>query len=344
MSIVVTRKGLPLVLVALMLAATGVCEEGGLSLKSLIGRKAIVQRVPMYEPGTYKTISSTHAGQEVTIIGFKPVAVPQMAFSSQVLSRLSADQRAALEDARNAGTLVVQFADGTKADSGVIMPSLLANYFELEGEPVSEHPEPASTARDVHSIHSGNIGIQPQVADELSDEEVNMAIQGEGRAHRVSIEDMGLLAAQGARVPRISIYMPEALLALKSDSAKGQFQQYTPSEEDRRRSVTIVASGYVGETIADGCNSITRVVLVSDPSGRSVQEAYLSGPVEETWRNAFGGTAYCQSLTAKFTLEGVRKVQSAAPNGEFFVAVFAGDVNTKMYKIKRKHQIKLGLK
>ena len=27
-----------------------------------------------------------------------------------------------------------------------------------------------------------------------------------------------------------------------------------------------------------------------------------------------------------------------------FVAVFAGDVNTKMYKIKRKHQIKLGLK
>jgi hypothetical protein len=32
-----------------------------------------------------------------------------------------------------------------------------------------------------------------------------------------------------------------------------------------------------------------------------------------------------------------------APNGEFFVAVFAGTVNTKMYKIKPKHQSKLGL-
>jgi hypothetical protein len=29
-------------------------------------------------------------------------------------------------------------------------------------------------------------------------------------------------------------------------------------------------------------------------------------------------------------------------NGEFLVAVFSGSVNTKMYKIKRKHQSKLG--
>jgi hypothetical protein len=39
----------------------------------------------------------------------------------------------------------------------------------------------------------------------------------------------------------------------------------------------------------------------------------------------------------------VRKVKAAAPNGEFLVAVFAGSVNTKSYKIKKKHQSKLGL-
>jgi len=36
-------------------------------------------------------------------------------------------------------------------------------------------------------------------------------------------------------------------------------------------------------------------------------------------------------------------VKSAAQSGEFLVAVFAGGVNTKMYKIKKKHQAKLGL-
>jgi hypothetical protein len=39
----------------------------------------------------------------------------------------------------------------------------------------------------------------------------------------------------------------------------------------------------------------------------------------------------------------VQKVKAAAPDGEFLVAVFSGAVNTKMYKIKKKHQSKLGL-
>jgi hypothetical protein len=36
-------------------------------------------------------------------------------------------------------------------------------------------------------------------------------------------------------------------------------------------------------------------------------------------------------------------VKVAAPNGEFLVAVFAGSVNTKMYKVKKKHLSKLEL-
>ena len=41
-------------------------------LKTLVGRKAIAQRVPFYQPGTYKEISKDYAGQEVTIIAVKP--------------------------------------------------------------------------------------------------------------------------------------------------------------------------------------------------------------------------------------------------------------------------------
>jgi hypothetical protein len=180
--------------------------------------------------------------------------------------------------------------------------------------------------------------------DVLSDEEVEMALSGNGEDHWVFIQDAGLMAAQGNQVPAITLYMPEAVLAIRGESAKKQFIRYEPAEEDRRRSLMIVARGYAGKTIAEGCTSITRIVLLSDSSGGVVQEAYLSEPLGETWRNAFGATNQCQSLRAKFALADVRKVQAAAPNGEFLVAVFAGSVNTKMYKIKKKHQFKLGLK
>ena len=59
--------------------------------------------------------------------------------------------------------------------------------------------------------------------------------------------------------------------------------------------------------------------------------------------NSFGAKNECQSLRAKFSLDDVLKVKAAAPDGEFFVAVFAGSEKTKMYKIKAKHQSKLGL-
>jgi hypothetical protein len=38
------------------------------------------------------------------------------------------------------------------------------------------------------------------------------------------------------------------------------------------------------------CTSITRIVLLSDPSGGIVEEAYLSEPLDENWHNNFGAT------------------------------------------------------
>jgi poly(3-hydroxybutyrate) depolymerase len=177
----------------------------------------------------------------------------------------------------------------------------------------------------------------------LSDEEVKLALEGKGKDHWVLIQDMGLMAAQGNQVPTISLFMPEAVLGIQVQSAKKQFTHYEPTEEDKRKSLMVVAHGYAGKTIADGCTSITRIVLLSDSSGGIVKEAYLTEPLSETWRNGFGATNECQALRAKFSLDDVQMVRQAAPNGEFLVAVFSGSVNTKMYKIKKKHQSKLTL-
>jgi hypothetical protein len=133
---------------------------------------------------------------------------------------------------------------------------------------------------------------------------------------------MGLMAAQGDQQPSISLYMPDAVLAIQSSSAKKQHTQYTPSEEEKRRALMIVAEGYAGKTITEGCTSITRIVLLSDPSGGIVEEAYLSEPLDETWHNNFGARNHCQALRAKFSLDAVRRVRAGARNGEFLRGCF----------------------
>jgi hypothetical protein len=145
------------ILVITLFSVSGSAQRSVTDLKSLVGMKAIAQRIPLYEPGTYKAIPNTYAGQQVTIIAFKPMAMPKITLSSEQLARLNAQQRAAIQDAQNMGTLVVQFADGTKADTGAIMPSLLANYLELVEQPppvsatgpdgAPERPQSATAAR-----------------------------------------------------------------------------------------------------------------------------------------------------------------------------------------------------
>lgn len=177
---------------------------------------------------------------------------------------------------------------------------------------------------------------------QLSPEEIQRALHGEGKDHWIEIEDMGLTAAHGSGTPRILLFMPEAVLASQSESAKKQFTSYEPTSEEKRRSLMISAHGFVGKTAREGCASVTRVILLSDPSGGMVKEAYLSEPLNETRQNG-ARAAHCQALRTKFTLDDVQTVKAAAPDGEFLVAVFSGTVNTKMYKIKKKHQVKLGL-
>ena len=340
-----------IVVLMVVVAAVGQEQQPPIQdLNLLIGKEVIVQRVPLCPPGTYTHVLA-YAGKQARVVSLKPLhlaALPQSA-----MNRLPPETRATLEDYRKSATILVQFEDQTQLDTcTAVPPSRLQDYFELVPGQIlqsnSPAPPPASAPAAATVATSAPMAVANSIPgarpDVLSDEEVKMALTGKGKEHAVEVVDMGLMAAQGKEVPHLVLYMPEAVLAMRSESAKQQFTQYQPSEEDQRRSLMIVAHGYVSNTITEGCTSITRIVLLSDPSGGVVREAYLTEPLGETWRNNFGATNECQALRAKFSLDDVYKVREAAPNGEFLVAVFSGSVKTKIYKIKKKHQSKLGLK
>jgi hypothetical protein len=287
-----------------------------------------------------------YAGKTAKVISLK--ASPTAPALKNAMDRLTPQARAAMEDVLKSATILVEAEDGTRLDTcAAVLPSLLSNYFELapgQTLPLStQHPTTSSPERTLTNSTISQSLARTQPSDLLSPGEVSQSLSGNGRNHWVKVEDMGLMAAQGNQIPSITLYMPEAILAIQAESAKKQFLHYEPSEGDMRRSLMVVAEGYAGKTITDGCTSITRVVLLSDPSGRVVKEADLSEPLGETWRNNLGATNRCQALRVEFSIKDVREVKAAAPNGEFLVAVFSGAVNTKMYKVKKKHQAKLNL-
>jgi hypothetical protein len=296
----------------------------------------------MCEPGTYNAVLS-YAGKRATVLSVKPSHIVP-ALSKSALSRLTPEARALIEDQQKAATLLVQFDDDKKLDTcAPVTPTRLSDHIELaEGETL---PQSSSQQNVVVQPSTAPPNQTPAAAETLSKEEITAAIQGSGKNHWVRIDDAGLMAAQGAMgtLPHIVLFMPEATIAAAHEEARKQFLPYAPSDEDVKRSLTVLAQGYVGNTYQEGCASITRVVLLSDPTGSVVEESYLSEPGTEAWANGFGATNYCQWLKAKFSLESVRRIRASAKDGEFFIAVFAGGQNTKTYKIKHKHQAKLGL-
>ena len=122
-------------LLPLVIAVSCHAQSQVTDLKTLVGKKAVAQRMPFYEPGTYRAISKAYAGQTVTIIDVKPSAMyPGMpTLTVGQMASLLPELRQSFENVRNAATVVVLFADGTKADTGAmpIMPSTLSSYLEV---------------------------------------------------------------------------------------------------------------------------------------------------------------------------------------------------------------------
>jgi hypothetical protein len=333
---------LGLLILSLAAGSFGQVQPGtqGLSIQDptqLVGKKIIVNRLPLCEPGTYKP-DLIHAGMQATVVSAKPSKIPIL--SKSVLDKLSPDMRDMMVDQQKAALLVLQFEDGFSRDTcAAFGPKKLAEYIELAPGQTLEPVAPGIAAA---SSVPPELVTQPD--GEISNEEVSSALTGYGKDHWVRIDDMGLMAAQGVQAPSVTLFLPDALIAMRSGSAKKQYIKYEPTQEDRQNALTVVAEGFVAETVQGACTSITRIILLSDQSGNVVKEAYFSDPLGETWRNAYGASNYCQALRAKFSLEDVQQVRAAAQDHEFYIAVFSGSTMTKMYKVKHKHQSKLGLK
>lgn len=242
----------------------------------LVGKKVIVQRLPLCQPGTFN-YDVSRSGKQATVVSAK--AAKAHALPSSALARLTPDMRELLLDQQKAALLLLQFDDGAKFDTcAALGPKKLSEYLELApGESLA--PTPASAHDNAPAAATPAKPSPSNSTDDLSESDINAAIGGRGKDHFVMIQDMGLMAAQGNQVPSITLYMPDAVLAMRAASARKQFLQFSPEDEDKRRSLMIVAEGYAGKTITEGCTSITRIALLSDPAGGTVKEAYLSEQV-----------------------------------------------------------------
>jgi hypothetical protein len=122
-------------LLAVFVAALAQGQTTTTDMKTLVGRSAVLQRMPFYQPGTYQQIPKTYAGQTVTIIEVKPstmfATMPNLTASE--MASLPPQSRQAIENTKTASTIVVQFQDGTKADTGAmpVMASTFPTYLEL---------------------------------------------------------------------------------------------------------------------------------------------------------------------------------------------------------------------
>jgi len=169
-------------------------------MKTLIGKKVIVQRMPFFQPGTYTPISNSYAGQTAQIIEIKPSAVyasmPKL--TAKQMASLPPESRINIENVRSACTIVIKFSDGTIADTGAIpvMSNTLASYLDVLQEEASAPalggtlPPKASTGTKpdttlpngdcplvITKATSSNGGFGHALADALTKSEFEMAVE-----------------------------------------------------------------------------------------------------------------------------------------------------------------------
>jgi hypothetical protein len=188
------------------------------------------------------------------------------------------------------------------------------------------------------------VSIFAQSPDHLSLDEVNAAASAPLGSGFLWLEDEGFSTPSRchAQMPALFIYTPGGWLSALSASARKQYQQFAPASQDTLRALTIISHGCANGTPAGPvCESITRVVLISDTAGSKVAEAVESHPVSQSWQNGFGASAVCSSLVSRFLLTDVESVRNS--KGEFLVATFDGPTRLKVYTVKQKHLKKLGM-
>ncbi len=183
-----------------------------------------------------------------------------------------------------------------------------------------------------------------QSGDRLSPEEIKAAVDAKPGVGFVLIEDMGFTTPSlcHAQMPSEAIFTPAGWLNAISINARKQFLPFNPTPEDIGRNLTVISRGCANGTPSGPvCDSITRVVLISDKAGTAKAEAVLESPLSQTWQNGFGANTACASLVSRFPMSEVQKVRNA--KGEFLIATFNGASLLKIYTVKEKHIKQLGM-
>lgn len=183
-----------------------------------------------------------------------------------------------------------------------------------------------------------------QASDHLSDAEVAAAVAAKPDSGFVYIEDMGFTTPSSckAQIPSEAIFTPAGWVNVQSINARKQYLPFNPTEDDKLRVLRIISKGCADGTAAGPvCDTISRVALLSDKSGRVVVEATNQHPVTQSWQNGYGASTACSALVSQFSLPDVKKVQNS--KGEFLIATFNGTQLLKTWTVKEKHVKKLGL-
>lgn len=359
--------------IILMVAASCHAQPQIPDMKGLVGRKAIAQRTPFYQPGTYKETSNDYAGQTVTIIAVKPSATfaSFLTLSASVMRALPPESRAAMENLRNAATIIVQFADGTKADTGAtpVMPSMLSSYLELipEQEPATQATSSppiisapsipvssgvANSSAVVQSIItpllSSTSGAAPRPGD-LTDEQVSAAIYRatHGRRHSIglTLNDVQMFFLSGMLCDTcgtsgytVTIYTPELWIEQLALNAQSEMLPFTVNDitpEMRRPDLRVVAlpsrADYITGAGLSMASSVHRVVLNNADRTETIQPLQSENGMVEG-NSAFRSVTYT-SASASFPMSEVIRLQAQDKRGEFFVVV-VGDNQNKFFKVK----------
>lgn len=183
-----------------------------------------------------------------------------------------------------------------------------------------------------------------QSTDQLSPDEVRSALAAKPNSGFISVPDMESLFASRckAQFPKEDIFTPGGWVNARWVAAKKQFLAFDPTPEDIGRYIHVVSYGCASGTLAGPvCDSITRVVLLSDKEGAVKAEAISNTPRDASWHNGFGATASCSSLVSEFTMADVQKVRNA--KGEFLIATFNGATLLKIYNVKHRFIKQLGI-
>ncbi len=185
---------------------------------------------------------------------------------------------------------------------------------------------------------------RPAPQDYLTQSDIEEALKAPAKKHHTKFIDMQSVfgnelsngAGHGAQLPSIDVYMPDAWIALQRDIAKSQYLHYVPApgDADTLRAMTVTAYGLAtGTSNGPSCDSVHRIALIANAHDAEAVEAVSFIDSTKEWHNAFGASASCSVVTAKFMLSDVQRVQALAKGGDFIVAVFYTGGPSKLYMV-----------